>query len=168
MIRILSPQISVAPESNMGGTVFDRELLAAMAALGARIDLVLPHGETAAQIPGWQVVRASAHRRYTFEYNLRYLPAVERLWRSHPFDIYRVHSPSIAPLGLWMQRRTGRPLVAHYHHVEPDQPVHNRISQVALPRYNLITVDSAFVLGQLETFGFERSRAVVTYPGVSS
>lgn len=168
MIRILSPQISVAPQSSQGGTVFDRELLKALAAMGARVDIVLPRNEPHEQVPGWHVVRAGRCLRYTFEYNVRFLQAVERLARSHPFDLYRVHSPSLAPLGLWMQRRTHKPLVAHYHHVEPDRPVHNRISQAALPCYDLITVDSRFVLDQLiSIFGVDASRAVVTYPGVA-
>jgi glycosyltransferase involved in cell wall biosynthesis len=168
MIRILSPQLGISPHSNLGGTVADREMLKALAGLGARIDMPLPLDEPFEQVPGWHVVQAGRHRFYTYEYNLHFLPVVERLWRTHPFDLFRVHSPSLAPLGLWMKWRTTCPLVAHYHHIEADKQVQNRLTQVALHSYDLVTLASRFVLGQLvDQFGFDATKGVVTYPGVA-
>lgn len=167
-LRICSPQLGISPRSNQGGTVFDREMLRGLAGLGAQVAMPLPRGEEYEAVPGWQVRPAGRHRFYYYEYNWIFRRAALEFWRKGGFDLYRVHSPTIAPLGLWMQRLTRRPLTAHYHHIEAGKRIHNLITRRALPRYDLVTADSHFTLEQLRRlFGYSAANSVVTYPGVS-
>ena len=166
-LRLCAPQLGIAPGSNLGGAVYDRELLKGLAQIGATVDIPLPAGESYAAMPGWQIHRTAACRRYTYEYNWLFLPTVWRLWRAAKFDLLRIHSPSLSLLG-----RTGKtllrcPVVAHLHHLEADQQIHRWLTRTAIHGYDLITTDSEFCVRQLmETFGVPREKLLIVYPGV--
>lgn len=166
-LRLCAPQLGIAPGSNLGGAVYDREILKGLAQIGATVDIALPAGERYAAMPGWQIHRTAACRRYTYEYNWLFLPTVLKLWRAGTFDLLRIHSPSLSLLG-----RTGKtllrcPVVAHLHHLEADQQIHRWLTRTAIHGYDLVTTDSEFCVRQLiETFGVPREKLLIVYPGV--
>lgn len=167
MLRLCSPQLSIAPTSNLGGTVYDREILRGLAQLGTSIHIPLPQQEAYETVPGWFVYPTGQHLRYTYEYNWLFLPRLLKLWRSGAFDLLRIHSPSLGPLGRFYKRITQRPMVAHYHHLEADKRLQMMLSRWVLGHYDLITTDSEFCVAQLTTtFGVPRQKIVIVYPGV--
>jgi len=97
---------------------------------------------------GWHVHEVPRHRRTYYEYNWLFLPQMLRLWRKRAFDVLRIHSPTIAPLGWFMKKVTGQPMVAHYHHLEGDRLL-DLISRAVIRSYSLVTTDSQFCVGQL-------------------
>jgi glycosyltransferase involved in cell wall biosynthesis len=166
-VRICSPQLGIAPASNLGGTVSDRETLTALAALGVDIHIPLPKNEAYAPTLGWHIYPSGRHLRYYYEYNWLFLPAALKIWRRVGFDLLRIHSPTIGLLGRLLHTISGRPTVAHYHHIEAHDPIHNGITRQVIHRYDLVTTPSQFALEQLVThFGFNRQKGLVVYPGV--
>lgn len=167
MLTLCSPQLSIAPTSNLGGAVYDREILKGLAQLGVQVHIPLPKVEAYEAMAGWTIYRSGHHVRYTYEYNWLFLPHLVRLARQGAFDLLRIHSPTLGPLGRMYQRLTQRPTVAHYHHLEPDKRIQMKISGWVLGHYDLVTTDSEFCVHQLTTtFGVPRSKIVIAYPGV--
>jgi glycosyltransferase involved in cell wall biosynthesis len=118
-------------------------------------------------VPGWSIYQGGQHRRYTYEYNWLFLSRLLRLSRQGAFDLLRIHSPTLGPLGGAYKRLSGRPTVAHYHHLEADKRVQMAISRWVLGQYDLVTTDSEFCVRQLTTtFGLPRQKIVIAYPGV--
>lgn len=166
-MRICAPQLGIAPDSNLGGAVYDREVLKGLAQMGATVDIPLPAGETYAPMAGWQIYRTARCWRYTYEYNWRFLPTVWQLWRQHNFDLLRIHSPSLSLLGRVGKSGLRCPVVAHLHHLETEQQIHRLLTRTAIYGYDLVTTDSEFCVQQLvTTFGIPREKLLIVYPGV--
>ena len=166
-MRICAPQLGIAPGSNLGGAVYDREVLKGLAQVGATIDIPLPRREAYAAMAGWQIYQTPSCWRYTYEYNWLFLPTVLKLWRQHKFDLLRIHSPSLSLLGRMGKTGLRCPVVAHLHHLEADQQIHRLLTRTAIHGYDLVTTDSAFCVQQLvATFGLPREKVLIVYPGV--
>ena len=86
-MKICAPQLGISPTSNLGGAVYDRELLKGLAALGVRVEIPLPQGEDYAPTDGWQIYPTAHCWRYTYEYNWLFLQRVVKLWRQPGFDL---------------------------------------------------------------------------------
>ena len=165
-MRICSPQLGISPQSNLGGEVYDREVLKGLARLGLEIEIPLPRGEPYEPVAGWRIHQVPRHFRYYYEYNWLFLPRLLNLWHQRPFDLLRIHSPTIAPLGWLLKKVTGQPTVAHYHHLEGDRLL-TAISRAVIRTYDRITTDSRFCVAQLvSAYGLEEDRIVVVYPGI--
>jgi glycosyltransferase involved in cell wall biosynthesis len=166
MLRVCSPQLGLAPDANLGGAVYDRELLRAMVARGATIDVLLPEGASVEEDVGWHITRTPSHRRSYYEYNWIFLHALRRHWRDRPADILRVHSPySVGPGALVFARSVGVPVALHYLHREP-RPLWRCMDALTLGRYDLIVTISDATCRDLVSAGIPRERIAVAYPGV--
>jgi glycosyltransferase involved in cell wall biosynthesis len=165
-MRICSPQLGLDPEANLGGAVYDRELLTAMTRLGASVDVLIPEGEPVDERIHWNLTRTARHRRSYYEYNWIFLRALRRHWAHRPADILRVHSPySVGPGALMFARETGVPIVLHYLHREPRR-LWTLVDRWTLPRYDLIVTISEATRGDLVAYGLPPADVVVAYPGV--
>lgn len=167
MIRVCSPQLGLDPESNLGGAVYDRELLSAMVASGATVDVLVPEGSPVDESAGWTVTRTPAHRRSYYEYNWIFFKALRRHWSRKPADILRVHSPySVGPGALVFARRAGVPIVLHYLHREPRR-AWALLDRLTLSHYDLVVTISEASRRDLIRQGLAAARIVVAYPGVA-
>lgn len=168
MLRVCSPQLGLDPDANLGGAVYDRELLRAMVSLGAAVDVLLPDNTSVDESVGWTITRTPHHRRSFYEYNWIFLQALRRQWRARPADILRVHSPySVGPGALVFAREAGVPAVLHYLHREPRR-LWALVDRCTLTRYDLIVTISNATCRELVAAGMPRARIVVAYPGVDA
>jgi len=166
-LTVCSPQIGIDPESNLGGAVYDREILKALAGLGVHVIIPLPRGERHDDVPNWEIVPTARHRWKYYEYNLIFRRAVARLIaEGRTLGIIRAHSAaSTGPGLLGVARRHSIPCHLHYHHWER-HTIRNLIERWTLHRYDLITTDSEYSCRDLiERYGL-RNRVAVNYPGV--
>jgi glycosyltransferase involved in cell wall biosynthesis len=166
-LTICAPQISIDPEANLGGAVYDREILKGLARLGVHVVIPLPRDEPCDSIENWEIVRTAHHRWKYYEYNLIFRRAVARLLDGgRGFDLIRAHTAhSTGPGLLGLARRRGLPCHLHFHHWEPHW-LRNWIERRTLRRYDLITTDSEFSRGELiDRYGL-RNRVEIVYPGV--
>ncbi len=168
-MRICSPQIGIDPESNLGGGVYDREILKALAAQGVQVTIPLPDGEPHDDVDGWEIVPTVRHRWKYYEYNLIFRRAVRcMIHNGRRFDWIRAHNAHSVGLGLLgVARRNGIPFHLHYHHWERHR-LRNMIERYVLPRADLVTVDSDFTAREIRLKYGLRNRVEVVYPGVSS
>ncbi|MCX8036740.1 MAG: glycosyltransferase family 4 protein [Candidatus Sumerlaeia bacterium] len=166
-LTVCSPELGIDPESNLGGAVYDRGILRALAALGTRILIPLPRGERCENVVNWQVIETPRHRWKYYEYNLIFRRTVARLLADRPpIHILRAHAvASVGPGLLGLARRHGIPCHLHYHHWERHF-IRNLIERWTLHRYDLVTTDSEFSRRDLIARYGLRNRIVVNYPGV--
>jgi glycosyltransferase involved in cell wall biosynthesis len=166
-MRICSPQIGIDPAANLGGAVYDRELLSSMVALGAVVDVLLPKGEAADPGIGWHLTSVPRHRRSYYEYNWIFFRALRRHWKTTPAEILRVHSPYSVGLGaLAFARSAGVPTALHYLHREPRR-LWVLADRLTLGHYDLIVTISDSTRQELQRFyDVPGDRIVVAYPGV--
>lgn len=167
-LTICSPQLGIDPESNLGGAVYDREILRALAECGAHIVVPLPKGERHEAVDNWEVIRTRIHLWKYYEYNWIFRKAVSGLLaEGRRFDILRAHTAHSVGAGLLgLARRHNVPAHLHYHHWER-HPIRNFIERRTLHRYDLVTTDSEYSKRDLvERFGL-RNRVEIIYPGVS-
>jgi glycosyltransferase involved in cell wall biosynthesis len=167
-VRLCSPQLGVDPEANLGGTVYDRELLRAMANLGADVIVLLPQGEAVGAVKGWDIRRTERHRRSYYEYNWIFYRALWQEYRRQAFDVLRVHSPYSVGLGaLRFASRARVPAVLHYLHVEPRR-LWRAVDRMTLHRYaHVVTISEATRAELLHASNLEPARISVARPGVS-
>ncbi len=165
-MRICSPQLGISPYSNLGGAVYDREILKRLAKLGVEVEILLPKGELHEDVPGWRLYKTPRHLFYYYEYNLIFLPYLFKLWRKPGLDLLRVHSPTIGPASLLFKKITKVPAVAHYHHLENKWTDH-LLNKLVIKGYDQITTDSYFCREQIAaTYGIDLHNIAVVYPGV--
>lgn len=168
-MRVCSPELGIDPEANLGGAVYDRELLTALADEGVELSILLPEGEPAPEVAGWEITRTPRHKRSYYEYNWIFYRALVETFRRRPFDVLRVHSPySVGPGALLFAARAGVPTVLHYLHVEP-RALWRAVDRVTLARYSHIVAISDATRDQLvTTYGLEPKTVTVARPGVAS
>lgn len=168
-MTVCSPELGIGPEATLGGAVYDRELLMALASNDVDITILLPGGEPVPDGQSWTVVRTPRHRRSYYEYNWIFYRALVQEFERRRFDILRVHSPYSIGLGaLWFARRARVPTVLHYLHVEP-RSLWRAIDRMTLGRYaHIITISEATRRELLATYSLDPGRVSVALPGVAS
>lgn len=165
-MKICSPQMGISPNSNLGGAVHDREILKYLAKLGVEVLIPLPKGEAVEDILGWHVYRTPRHIKYYYEYNWLFLPSMIKAWKSHRFDVLRIHSPTLSPLGWLYKSITGIPTHGNFHHFEPKY-IQNLFNRITIKRYDLITTVSKYSANKLsKLFKYPRDKIVVIYNGI--
>ena len=169
-LTLCSPEIGIDPESDLGGAVYDREILKALAGLGVRVLIPLPRGERFESVANWEIVPTPRHRWKYYEYNLIFRRSVARLIaEGRTIDILRAHSvASTGPGLLGLARRHSIPCHVHCHHWER-HAIRNLIERWTLPRCDLVTTDSehsrCFLI---ERYGLRSERVVAAYPGAGA
>lgn len=146
--------------------MYDREVLKALAGLGVELHLLLPAGAPVKPAPGWALHLTRRHLWNYYEYNWLFLGRVLRLRRRPGFDLLRIHSLTLAPLGWLVQRLARCPVTAQVHHVEAGRPA-ERLEGAFLRGCRLVTTLSRFSSQQLvQAYRLAPERIRIVPPGV--
>jgi glycosyltransferase involved in cell wall biosynthesis len=163
---ICSPQMGISPNSSMGGTVHDREILNALGDLGVKIYLTVPTGEDVTPINNWYIYPSSRHKYYYYEYNLRFLKAVNKSRRIDKFDILRIHSPTLIPLGIFFKKIYGVKTCINIHHLD-SKFIPKMLLKYSLSSFDLVTTGSNYSARKIANeFHITPESIGVTYNGV--
>ncbi|KKQ18364.1 MAG: Glycosyl transferase group 1 [Berkelbacteria bacterium GW2011_GWA1_36_9] len=93
-LTVCSPQLGLAPNSILGGEVFDREILMGLAKKGVKIEIILPKNKPCDKnIKNWTVSYLPIAHFPAILANLLYIPAIFSIYRKSKFQILRVHQP---------------------------------------------------------------------------
>lgn len=142
---VCSPQLGISPESNLGGEVYDREILKALDQLGVQSLIILPLFK---KHPPYQ------HAKFYYLplpviyppwlFNLLVLPYLFILYRKFHYSVLRVHSPYfIGPAALIFGLFNPKvKIVASYLHLEPENKLYDFIDRNIIERFSLITTIS--------------------------
>ena len=93
-LTVCSPQLGLAPNSILGGEVFDREILMGLAKKGVKIEIILPKNKPHDKnIKNWTISYLPIAHFPAILANLLYIPAIFSIYRKSKFQILRVHQP---------------------------------------------------------------------------
>ncbi|MDR7540210.1 MAG: glycosyltransferase family 4 protein, partial [Armatimonadota bacterium] len=170
VLRICSPHLGIAPETNLGGEVYERELLKTLLTVGVRVELLLAEGKPYSPTSGMHVTRVPVSvlgRKLSSL--LRFPPLIARVYRERGYDLLRAHSARyIGPLVLWARRRYRLPVpvVVHHHHLETDL-FRGAIERRVMLAADLVVTVSGFSKGQLvNKLRIPPEKVAVVAPGI--
>lgn len=99
-MRICSPQLGLAPNSILGGEVFDREILLGLVKKGVNVEIILPKNKPHdTNIKKWRITTLAISRFPAILANIIFLPYLTNIYRKKPFKILRIHQPQFVGLG---------------------------------------------------------------------
>jgi glycosyltransferase involved in cell wall biosynthesis len=173
-VRICSPQIGLSSRSNLGGAVYDYEVLKGLAALGVEVDIPHLFAFDSEIVPRWHVHPLGLRRQYglgALATNLAFAMALGATARKTRPDLIRAAYPWYSgPACILAGRRFEIPVAVAFHHLEENEPrlervVHRLVAQRAAG----IHTGSRFGAHQLaERYGIDEKRVAVIPYGVSS
>ena len=93
-IVICSPELGLSPTSNLGGEVYDREIIRELCSQGVKVITILPKKKpfiSHKNLKVYYLPFASIWPPYLF--NFLIIPWLFWLYRKYKFNILRIHSP---------------------------------------------------------------------------
>jgi glycosyltransferase involved in cell wall biosynthesis len=172
-MRVCTPHCGLDPETTSGGETYERELLRRLGDLGVTLDIILArHKRVPAGVANWVVHRLRMGRGLRWPVAAVVLPPViRRVHAETRFDLLRAHSLRyIGPAALRARRRYGVnvPIVAHHHHLDPDQL--NRWIEGPVMRSveHVITVSEFSRRQAIGELGVPEQRISVVHDGVDA
>src|SRR5215510_6064207 len=93
-MRVCSPHCGLDPEARLGGEVYEREVLRALADRGMDLDILLArHKRVPDGVRRWTVHRLPIGRGLRWPVAALVLPRfIKRVYDARPFDVLRAHS----------------------------------------------------------------------------
>jgi glycosyltransferase involved in cell wall biosynthesis len=172
-MRVCTPHCGLDPEARLGGEVYEREILKALAARGMTFDiLVARHKRVPEGVANWAVHRLPIARGLRWPVAALLLPPfIKRIYDAKRFDILRAHSLRyIGPAALRARRRYGLdvPVVAHHHHLDEGR-WSSLIEGRVMRRVERVVVGSEFAKRQAaRQLGVPAEKLSVAYYGVET
>ena len=172
--KVCSCQMSLTPESNLGGGVFHYHCLRALADQGVPCLIPLAFNTAHEPRPNWDV-RALPFRR-TFKLGALFSNAVFFahlfwLWfvKKERFDLLRVSDPYYVGPAAWLFAGLTRvPTLGYVFHIDRGVAFRNRVIGWVCRRLDAVVVTSKFSKNQVCTrFGLAQDSVFVTYGGVT-
>jgi len=169
-MTICSPQLGIAPESNSGGEVYDREVIKALCKQGVKVVVILPLGKPYPKIDNLKVYYLPFPFIWPpFIFNFLIIPYLFYIYWKHKFNILRVHSPYFVGLGALVFRFFYPKIFmsATYHHLE-EKKIYSLANCFFMKQWDWIITDSkASQKDFAENCFFDRRKMKVISPGVN-
>lgn len=167
-MRICSPQLGIAPNSTLGGEVYDREVLIQLAKLGNDIEILLPNQKPFDKsIKNFHVDFAAIKIIFpAYLYSFVMLPYLFNKYRQTKFDLLRIHVHFLAFGALIFNLFHPKvPIIAHYH-LDEDGFIFNIVNKFFLPKCDLVIADSFYLKQKIiNKFGLENKKVKVVHCG---
>lgn len=171
-IIICSPQLGIAPESNSGGEVYDREVIRALCDQGIKVIVILPRGKLYTLHENLKVCYLPVlHVWPPYLFNFFIIPYLFWLYRKEKFNILRIHSPYFVGIGAFIFKLFFSQILleAHYHHLEDNKLFYHLINKILINRWDMITVDSKYSKEELIMgYRVNKNKIKVIYAGVNN
>lgn len=169
MIVAGGPHCGVRSDSVLGGEMYERHLLPALARHGVRIKVGLPSSRPLDA--GLTVIEATLLRpgrglRWPVA-PVAFVPYTLRLLRRNEVDLLRGHSVLYTGPSLFVARRLARkrvPIILHHLHTDPTWA---RLEAMLLRGADAVVTISESSRRQLLGFGVDPERVHLSYPGVA-
>ncbi len=167
-MRICSPQLGIAPNSILGGEVYDREVLAQLAKMGSDIEILLPNQRRFDKsVKKFYVEFAPIKIIFpAYLYSFVILPYLFNKYGKTKFDLLRIHVHFLAFGALIFKLfHPNVPVVAHYH-LDEDGFIFNLVNKFFLPKCDLVIADSVYLKQKLiAKFGLKEKKVKVVHCG---
>ena len=163
-IVMVSPQLGIAPESNSGGEVYDRELIKAWDKKGIEQHVFLPRGKKVPKLTNTKTYRALLSFMFPpVIFNFFVFFHLVKLRRLVNFKIVRVHSPYFVGVGAYCFGKFNPDvkLITTYHHLE-DSLMFDVINKWLIKKWDAVVVDSQFTKKQIiKKYGLGEKNLIV-------
>ena len=167
---ICSPQLGLAPQSNSGGEVYDREILLRLAQKNLKVLILLPRGRSHPESVNPQVkhalIRSMAPPHI---FSLFAMPSLVKTYLTYRFDVLRIHNPYfLGPAVLAFKKLFPQvPVLGSFLHLEDG--VNFFIAKATISAYDHIIAISRSTKQELvDRLGFPVAKIDLAYPGVDS
>lgn len=168
---ICSPQLGISPESNLGGEVYDRELIKKLCQQGVKLILILPKNKVYLPHKNLKVyLLPFSHIYPPYLFNFLIIPYLFWLYRKEKFNILRIHSPYFTGLGaiIFKLFYPKIPVVATYHHLEENKYFYELINKLFIKRWDMVVTDSKFSQKEIiAKYKIKQNKIKVVYPGIN-
>lgn len=169
-LTICSPQLGIAPESNSGGEVYDREVLHHLSNLGIKSLILLPKNRSYSPNKNFQINFAAIKPMFPpYIFNFFVLPYLNTIYKRKGFDILRIHNPYfVGPAAIFFKRNHPKiPVIASYLHLEQNNILQNFIDKLIINKFDHIITISEFTKKEIiEKYEISSSKITVIYPGI--
>lgn len=167
-MKICSPQLGLAPNSILGGEVFDREILLGLAKEGVEVEIILPNGKQYGKpLKNWRISFVGIPHALAVMYNIIFIPAILKAYFRRKIRIFRVHSPKYIGLGLIILKAFCKDmkLIATYH--QPNESNFFFLSKIINLQWDHIVCDSERVKSEVcSKYNVDEKRVTVVHNGV--
>lgn len=167
-LTVCSPQLGLAPESNSGGEVYDREVINRLCQQGVKVFTFLPKGRPYLSHQNLKVSYAPIKPMYPPHiFSAFVLPYLIKTCKKEKFAILRVHNPYfIGPAAAMFKKLYPQvPVVASYLHLESG--VNAWIDRQVVNYFDhIITISKSTKKDIIETLNYPSEKISVAYPGV--
>ncbi|KKU87475.1 MAG: Glycosyl transferase group 1 [Candidatus Beckwithbacteria bacterium GW2011_GWC2_47_9] len=166
--KICSPQLGLAPQSNSGGEVYDREVIGRLCQKEIKVLTLLPKNRAYQKQRNLSVEYAPIKTMYPPQvFSAFVLPYLIKTYKRERFDILRVHNPYfIGPAALIFKKLYPQvSVVASYLHLEAG--VNAWIDRQVVNSFDhIITISKSTKKDIIETLNYPSEKISVAYPGV--
>lgn len=163
--------MGISPDSDLGGEVYERELLLRIPKYGGKLRLILPKNSKIREDMVFESINylPISRRLRWFVSNPLYFNAIKKNYAEGGFDLLRVHSLRfIGPAAIMFRSiyGAGIPLIGHHHHIDPEVLSFIIDRRVASSLDLIITVSEFSKKQIINDYGVEEDRIVAVYNGV--
>jgi len=158
---ICSPQLGLAPESNSGGEVYDREVINRLCQKGVKVLTLLPKNRPYLFHQNLFVEQAPIKTMLPPHiFSVFVLPYLIQTYRREKFDLLRVHNPYfIGPAAAIFKKICPKvPVVGSVLHLEDHKFIGNYD--------HIITISKSTKKEIIESLNYPSEKITVVYPGV--
>lgn len=158
---VCSPQLGLAPQSNSGGEVYDREVINRLCQKGVKILTLLPKDRPYQKHPNLTVEYAPIRTMVPpHVFSAFVLPYLIKTYKRERFDLLRVHNPYfIGPAAAVFKKLFPHvPVVASFLHLE-NRWMFGKFDHI-------ITISKSTKKEIIETMHYPSEKISVAYPGV--
>ncbi len=171
-LTICSPELGLSPSSNLGGEVYDREIINELCNQGVKVIVILPKNKIYKAHKNLKVYYLPLSFVWPpFIFNFLIIPYL--FWLSHKekFHILRIHSPYFVGLGglFFKLFIKNMPLVVTYHHLEENKPFFDLINRIFITKWDIIIADSKSTKNALiKKYHVDKKRVPIVYAGIEA
>jgi len=167
---ICSPQLGISPQSDLGGEVYDREMIKALCDLGVQVIVILPKNKAYLSHKNLKVYFLPFPFVWPpFLFNFLIIPWLFWIYKKEKFNILRIHSPYFVGLGAWFFKlfKPKINLTAHYHHLELKKRLFYFLDRLLIKKWDSIIADSQFTKEEIIFhYQIEPKKIKLVYPGI--
>lgn len=169
-MRICSPQLGLAPNSILGGEVFDREILLGLAKKGIKVEIILPTNKLHDKnVKNWNITFLPISHFPAIMANIIFLPYLFVVYKKRPFTILRIHQPQflVVTAIIFKLFNSKVKLLAVYHQFRETNFWF--LSKVINNYWDYVVCDSQNVKNKIsKTYTIAKSKITVVHNGVPS
>jgi len=169
-LTVCSPQLGIAPQSNSGGEVYDREVIKSLCNQGVKVIVILPFKKPYLCHKNLKVYYLPFPFIWPpYLFNFFIIPYLFYLYKKHKFNVLRIHNPYFVGLGglFFKLFHPQVSLITTYHHLEKSEPFFDLIDKLFIKKWDRIIAVSQFTKEEIiKKYHLQPKKISLVYNGL--